>query len=190
MHDASSNFPETTLTTRLIGWAVLAAAANLVAALLAVFSVRWSVKPALSPWTGLIWPYAFFTSSGVIWLAVLCAPVASAARLHRMVFHFQSAAAAFAGSLPMLIISIDLTRPADPWLPLMGMLAVAAVGVLAPAVVGVGAVRLQFFIKCVLWVWMFVLPAMGMLQIGIATRHMPSWAAISPLYWLQSLVLH
>ena len=136
----------------------------------------------------MIWPYAYFTSASVIWLAVLCTPVAGATRLQRMVSHFQSAAAALAGSLPMLIISIDLTRPADPWLPLIGMLAVAPLGVLAPA--AAGAERLQFLIKCMLGVWMFVLPAMGMLQLGITTRHMSPWTLISPLYWLQSLVFH
>lgn len=84
----------------------------------------------------------------------------------------------------MLIVAACISSPAQPWLPLMGMLGVACIIIAAQAVVPPTRSGVQLAVRCGFLLWIFVLPAMGVLQVGITSRNMPLWAASSPLYWL------
>ncbi|MGC8559784.1 MAG: hypothetical protein ACP5O1_03805 [Phycisphaerae bacterium] len=174
----------------LIATAVFAALANLVAALLALADIRWSVKPALSPWSGLLWPYAVLASSAAIWLAIICQPTAPLTRYRQLATLTLSAASALAGALPMLIIAACISAPAHPWQPLLAMLGVACVIISAQSLAPPRGSRLQWAVRCCLLFWIFVLPAVGILQVGITIRNMPFWAIGSPLYWLHLLLIH
>ncbi len=156
----------------------------------AFMQVRWSVKPALSPWSVRMWPYVVYASASVIWLSLLTLPLASATKRLSASQIFLIGLAAFAGPLPMLVLSGCITRPDDPWLPMAAVLAVAIitaglVWISRKASIGVG-----LSIRFGLFLWLFVLPAAGLLEVGISTRHFPPWARLGALYWLYRLVQH
>lgn len=174
----------------LIASALFSALANLVAALLALADIRWSVKPALSPWSELLWPYVLLASSAAIWLAIICQPTAPLTRCRQLAKLTLSAASALAGALPMLIIAVCISSPVHLWLPVVGMLVVAWVIILAQSVAPPSGIRVQGAVRCCLLLWIFVLPAIGILQVGITSRNMPIWAISSPLYWIHLLLVH
>jgi hypothetical protein len=178
------------LDNGLITSALFSALANLVTASLALADIRWSVKPALSPWSELLWPYVLLASSVAIWLSVICQPTAPLTRCRQLAKLTLSAASALAGALPMLIIAACISSPGHLWFPLLGMLGVACVIILAQSLAPPSDIRVQWAVRCCLLFWIFVLPAVGILQVGITSRIMPIWALSSPLYWLHLLLVH
>lgn len=156
----------------------------------AFMQVRWSVKPALSPWSVWIWPYVVYVSASAIWLCFLTIPLTSATKRLPAGQIFLIGLSAVAGPLPMLVLSGCMTRPIDPWVPMAVILGVAIilaglVWISRNASIGVGlCIRFGFFL------WLFVLPAMGLLEVGISTRHFPPWARLGPFYWLYRVIQH
>lgn len=157
---------------------------------LAFMQVRWSVKPALSPWSLWIWPYVVYASASAIWLCFLTIPMASAPQSLRASQILLLGISAIAGPLPMLVLSGYMAHPNDPWPPMAVILVVAVI--LAGLVWSSrgASVCTGLCIRFGLFVWLFVLPAIGLLEVGISTRYFPAWARLSPIYWLYRLVRH
>jgi hypothetical protein len=173
---------------RLLAATLFAAGAALAAACLAIISVHWSVKPVLSPWSAWVWPYVLYASAAAIWLYLITVPHFVFARHGGVRRALLTACSASAGAVPMLVLAGWMTRPIDPWLPVICIWTVAAALATIVAWSSRLSVTADLLIRLGLVVWLFILPALALLNVGISTQAMPMWGRVSPLYWLATLM--
>ncbi len=163
--------------------AIAGAVAAAVGMALGACNVRWSVAVGQSPWTRLAWPYVIYAMASILWLCVLGACVHAA--IFRAARHLGLLCiAVVAGGLPMLAVAWIISDP--PRAPTSVAIVILSVG--AIAVVVAFSCRLPALaalaIRAALLLWIFILPCLGLLDIGISSGGMPIWGRISPLYLL------
>lgn len=176
-------------TLRLLASTLFTAGAALAAGWMACAGIRWSVKPSSSPWSAWIWPYVVYASAAAIWLSLIAIPPASPKHANAGQALLLGIASII-GPLPMLVLSGWMTRPESPWLAVACILSMAA---MLAAVVGwsrSAPTSVDWLVRFSLIVWVFVLPSIGLLDMGIRTRNFPIWARLSPLYWLYRVLTH